>query len=200
MKIKEISKVRKYKCGYEVRHVVIDGEEFGGEDVVLRLAYTPDNHYIGAPKLAYQLCKKRGIKPEPIKPDDDICSIGFCEKKQKWYGWSHRAICGFGIGSTCKKGDCHYMPSTPQELFDHITSIDEYGYQQEKPENVEILPTGVRVKKDMNRFIFDKKSEIVGTEPGEAMYYEIKAGKGEWEAKTLDDAKEMAIAFAESVS
>jgi hypothetical protein len=24
--------------------------------------------------------------------------IGFSEKEKKWYGWSHRAICGFGIG------------------------------------------------------------------------------------------------------
>lgn len=25
-------------------------------------------------------------------------AIGFSEKEQKWYGWSHRAIYGFGIG------------------------------------------------------------------------------------------------------
>lgn len=25
-------------------------------------------------------------------------SIGFSEKEKKWYGWSHRAIFGFGIG------------------------------------------------------------------------------------------------------
>lgn len=35
-------------------------------------------------------------------------SIGFSEKEQKWYGWSHRAIYGFGIGSKVKKGDCGY--------------------------------------------------------------------------------------------
>ena len=35
-------------------------------------------------------------------------SIGFSEKEQKWYGWSHRAIYGFGIGSKIKKGDCGY--------------------------------------------------------------------------------------------
>ncbi len=23
---------------------------------------------------------------------------GFSEREQKWYGWSHRAVCGFGIG------------------------------------------------------------------------------------------------------
>lgn len=29
---------------------------------------------------------------------------GFSEKEQKWYGWSHRAIYGFGIGDKCKEG------------------------------------------------------------------------------------------------
>lgn len=26
----------------------------------------------------------------------------------KWYGWSHRAVYGFGIGDKVKKGDCTY--------------------------------------------------------------------------------------------
>lgn len=39
-------------------------------------------------------------------------SIGFSEKEQKWYGWSHRAIYGFGIGSKVKKGDCGYKGKT----------------------------------------------------------------------------------------
>ena len=32
-------------------------------------------------------------------------SIGFSEKEQKYYGWSHRAIYGFGIGDIVKEGD-----------------------------------------------------------------------------------------------
>jgi hypothetical protein len=42
--------------------------------------------------------QKRGIKPELADTDHSVCSIGFCERDQKWYGWSHRGICGFGIG------------------------------------------------------------------------------------------------------
>ena len=34
--------------------------------------------------------------------------VGFSPKENKWYGWSHRAIYWFTIGSTCRKGDCHY--------------------------------------------------------------------------------------------
>ena len=41
-------------------------------------------------------------------PADNVCSIGFCEKDQKWYGWSHRAIHGFGIGDEMKKGMIGY--------------------------------------------------------------------------------------------
>lgn len=36
--------------------------------------------------------------------------VGFSPTNNKWYGWSHRAIYGFSVGSTCKKGDCHYTP------------------------------------------------------------------------------------------
>lgn len=42
-----------------------------------------------------------------IKVSGDIhkTPIGFSEKEQKWYGWSHRAIYGFKIGDKCKDGD-----------------------------------------------------------------------------------------------
>ena len=33
-----------------------------------------------------------------------VCDIGFSTSEQKWYGWSHRAIYGFGIGHEVKKG------------------------------------------------------------------------------------------------
>lgn len=48
----------------------------------------------------------RGIKTEKIYLTHHVCSIGFCEKEQKWYGWSHRALCGFGIGDMVNEGDC----------------------------------------------------------------------------------------------
>ncbi len=31
--------------------------------------------------------------------------IGFDPESKKWYGWSHRAVYGFGIGHVIKKGD-----------------------------------------------------------------------------------------------
>lgn len=61
-------------------------------------AYTHKGQYIGSAKDAAFLVDEKGIMPEISAPDHNVCSIGFCEKDKKWYGWSHRAICGFKIG------------------------------------------------------------------------------------------------------
>jgi len=100
----KVLKVRKYRVGYEVRVELVKG-------IVMKSAYNEKGEYIGSPKFARYLYK-RGIKPEKIDPRNNVCSIGFCEKEQKWYGWSHRAIYGFGIGCIVKEGDCaaEYLP------------------------------------------------------------------------------------------
>lgn len=38
-------------------------------------------------------------------PGGEIRSVAFSPKTQKWYGWSHRAIFGFGVGHVVRKGD-----------------------------------------------------------------------------------------------
>ena len=92
--------------------------------------------------------------------------VGFSPKDRKWYGWSHRAIFGFGIGSTCKKGDIHYVASTPEEL------IDDYA-----------------------NFYAD-----ISKETAERYRAEVKCGKGEWIASTMEEAKQMAKDFNSGVS
>lgn len=119
------------------------------EDAVIESAYTDDGAYIGDPGTAHFLVVKRGIRPE-LLPGHNVCSIGFCEREQKWYGWSHRAIYGFGVGDVVKSGDCTAMSGcTPEYLAEH-------------PEADVSLPVG-------------------------------------FTAKTLDDARRLAIAFADSV-
>lgn len=142
---------RNFKAGYVIVKGIVDGSEFGMDDYEMSHAETPEGHYIGQSKDAHYLCKKRGIKPELRTPTSKTCSIGFCEKDQKWFGWSHRAICGFGIGDIVEEGDCA------------ATSGWTDDYLAEHPEADVSLPVGFK-------------------------------------AKTLDDAKRMAIAFAESVS
>lgn len=88
--------VRRYKCGYEIREEYWDIGS--GDKTLVRQCYTPDGKYIGSKQDAHYLCYKRGIAPTTISKKHDVCTIGFCEKEQKWYGWSHRSMFGFGIG------------------------------------------------------------------------------------------------------
>ena len=88
-----------YKAGYDVRYEEYSGEDaHGGPTMVMRSAYTPDGDYIGNPQDARFLVVEKGIAPELRTDTNNVCSVGFCEAEQKWYGWSHRAIAGFAIG------------------------------------------------------------------------------------------------------
>lgn len=104
----KIVKIRRYKAGYEIRT-----ETHGGKNPYdIRSAYTPEGHYIGSPKDARYLIVKMGIKPELRTRTSNVCSIGYCTEKWKWYGWSHRAIFGFAVGHTVKEG--HVVACNPR--------------------------------------------------------------------------------------
>ena len=114
-------------------------------------AYSLSGQYIGNAVDAYILCIKMGIRPELSQDQNNVCSIGYCKKEQKWYGWSHRAIFGFKIGDVVKEGDCTNSSGYVEEFINKHPECD--------------------------------LSQPVG-----------------FKAETLDDAKRMAIAFANSVS
>ena len=151
MDIKAIISKRYFKAGYIIEHRLMDGSQYGSQDFLAKVALTPSGDWIGDPRIAFHLCKKYGIKPEKSDPSHNVCSIGFSSKDSKWYGWSHRAICGFKIGDEVKEGDCTASSGWTDE------------YISTHPEENKSLPVG---------FV----------------------------AKTIEDAKRMAIAFAESVS
>ena len=89
----------------------------------MKRAFNLDDVYIGNVKLAKYFWKKR-IRPIAIPGEKhNICSIGFCEKEQKWYGWSHRAMYGFGIGAEVKKGDCAYHASNIEDAIEDCNNF-----------------------------------------------------------------------------
>ena len=143
--------------------------------------------------------------------------VGYSPKDGKWYGWSHRAIYGFKVGSTCKKGDCHYVPATPEELIDaHAEFFADLGdeYKAQKIAECKILDdrSGIRIlvtpiKLPMVETIDELVNVLGGTADTpeevnifEESFYEIKCGRGEWVAETMEDAKQMAKDFSEGVS
>ena len=131
---KTVLRTRRYKAGYEVRYELVDGKEFSMDDFKMRSAYTPSGDYIGDPKMAYALCKKRGIAPEKARSDHNVCSIGFNAEEQKWYGWSHRALYGFGVGDVAEEGDCCTTSGFTEE------------YTAAHPDEVIAVPVGFKAK------------------------------------------------------
>lgn len=127
--------------------------------------------------------------------DELTHGVGFSPKENKWYGWSHRAIYGFEIGSECKKGDCGYVGSDIKEQEEAaITFWTEDSHCNVRCEGI--------IEKDNNKF-FDIKWDFKDKSNGRigGTYHLIKPlGRGEWVAEILEDAKQMAIDFNEGVS
>ena len=119
--------------------------------------------------------------------------LGFSPQNKQWYGWTHRGLYGFGIGSTCNVGDVHYKPSTLEELINNTRM--EYSDDLRDNVKVELVEEGVLAiswtYKDTitNPNLRGKRCEI------EHDYNSNSFGKGQWVAKTLEDAKQMAIDF-----
>ena len=135
------------------------------------------------------------------------CCIGFNPTEQKWYGWSHRAIFGFGIGSECKKGNCGYHASNEDEYIEQVYRFWEDKEYSVGDERIEIGIGDGYGKKNVKgvyfRYTYNNKVPNINLRGTEYVHFDPfpdKYGKGEWTANTLEDAKQMAIDFAESVS
>ena len=123
--------------------------------------------------------------------------VGFSPKDNKWYGWSHRAIYGFEIGSTCKKGDCHYFAG---DVEGEIEAAVLFWSDEDKRE--------VTARKIKEGVILVEWTYTDDT-PNESMRGKISSvewnyntdfGRGEWVAATMADAKQMATDFNKGVS
>jgi hypothetical protein len=202
-KIKEIKFQRNYP-GYIYRREIVDDSGHGGNgNLEMVNCYSSDTgHLIGNAKTARMLCKKRGLRDvQKIKDSHCVCSIGFNKEEQKWYGWSHRAIFGFGIGATCKKGDFSYHPANEK---DAIEDGIRFWSDENKINVTASEPTynekgkGVWIRWGYTKDIPNKK--LRGTISSVFWTFPDTYGKGEWTAKTMKDAKQMAIDFSNGVS
>lgn len=158
-------------------------------------AYNINGDYIGDAETAKFLCEEKGIMPELASGDNKVCSIGKSRFDGKWYGWSHRAINGFGEGTEVNRESCGFKPNTMedacQKTKDWYSDIMEY-------KDVEVKPV------DETEDTF--KVFIKFPTPGEGKvvpvdrYETIPKGNGAFIVSGDEQAKQAAIDFAESVS
>ena len=96
----KVIRTRRYKVGYELRTILVSGEEAGGgKPFEMQMAYTLDTgELIGSSRIARMLLGKRKLTQLQTSRTGNICVIGYDARKKRWCGWSHRAICSFGIG------------------------------------------------------------------------------------------------------
>ena len=127
-------------------------------------------------------------------------NFGFSPKENKWFGWSRGgAIDGFTIGSTVKKGDIAFRASNKDE-FEEATirfwtsDTDETGVRIQN-----------RTKKGFDvviTMLYDSTEhpgeKVKGQEYIWPYEYPEEYGRGEWTAETMEDAKRMAMDFAEA--
>ena len=196
MKVLERVRERHYQH-YDIYDEVWDAE--GAPDMepqlMKRLAYSKSGDWIGGSKKAYRLVHRFGIEQfEKTEEGHCVCSIGYAPADKKWYGWSHRAIYGFTIDSTCKKGDCHYVPDSFAEI--QVDCHCKRGTKCHGNASVELVAA---IPGDLESHLIPKgpTEGIVTCEVGNCIF---EIGKGEWIAGTMEDAKQMAIDFARSVS
>lgn len=98
---------------------VDETESWGTETKIYTQIWTNHNEYVGLADLGkreyevnfiykHRLTNLMSINRAMGKPLSETgcntVSIGFSEKEQKWYGWTHRGYGAFGIGYEVKQG------------------------------------------------------------------------------------------------
>lgn len=173
------------------------------ETTIMVSGYNRHGHYIGDEKTTRFIVLECKISPEIANPGDHICSVGWCDSERKWYGWSHRAMFGFGIGETIKKGDCAYRApdsdSFGRQVMDFHLDDERWYLDRQYKEAVNARgERGVLISAIYSDEVPNER--LRGTRCEYFSPYPKAFGRGEWVVRTLDEARIAACDFAESVS
>lgn len=200
LKMKRISKKRLNEFIDRVAH--IGPSNVPGSNSVCYYSRIDGSYiaHVSDPKI-FKTLLRRGITEElqSSSKSGKVVSLGFNPAENKWYGWSHRAMFGFTIGSTCKRGDCHYRPKDKRDFIeDSVRFWDDPGHTITRYyETTQNGRSGVQID-----WVYDddiKNKKIRGKISGVFCEFPDTWGKGEWVAKSMDDAKQMAKDFASEV-
>lgn len=156
------------------------------EGTYMLSAYSKEGYYIGNASYVARLYNDYGIcsdltcgELENPNKNPHVC-CGYSPRDNKYYGWSHRAIHGFGIGDEVVKGNLSYLPSTIEELRENC---EQYRYDGTCEMYREVLEVGT------------PDTLCDGTH---CPYH--KLGRGEYKILNLQDAKQTALSYAYNVS
>lgn len=165
-----------------------------------------DGSFLGFKPNDVKFLSDRGITEDVQNyrnEPDHTANIGFNPDEQKWYGWSHRAIFGFGIGHTVKMGDAGFSPSNKEEFMDQSLRFWTEGEDYKRNPRVLEFQNENGVKGAYVTWTYSNETpneNLIDKTDGIFSAFPEKWGKGEWTAEKLEDAKQMAIDFARSVS
>jgi len=119
------------KGEYVIRHEMIDMKDYGGgEPMLMKNCYsTTDDSYMGVVGSNFigKWAQKYGLKQIQASGQGNSASIGFSEAwpgrngKPIWAGWSHRAVCSFGIGDMLFEEE--FGADLPEEKRDVIPFV-----------------------------------------------------------------------------
>lgn len=129
------------------------------------------------------------------------CCVGLSLVDGLFYGFSHRAVHGFRIGSETKKGDISYRPATIEDLAEDQLSFWSDSFHEWTTSKVGEDNKGRPCV--IVTYRYNDKSpnkSLHGTTCKKEIYPKGRLGRGEWRAETFVDAMMMAMDFAEGVS
>ena len=88
-------------CSADIDSNTFMGYEFDPDPKIsilnMKWAENALGNYVGDWNTGSHL-NSQDIKAELSSNTHTVCSIGYCAKENKWAGWSHRALCKFGLG------------------------------------------------------------------------------------------------------
>lgn len=212
----------------EMEHFIFQTEKVSqrsdlvSQPTTLGVCYTKcENHfYLGSLKDSLFLTGDMGITEQlQPTPNGKVCAVGFNPVTQQWFGWSHRATGAFTIGSEVAKGDCAFCPSNREEFEESAKEFWDIDKKQEMQPGLyrtrefvdfrhDIIDPEVSTSEPIAvlRFadVYDPEPPIT-VDPNASPIREMPVmypkvwGRGAWKAETLEDAKQMAIDFANGV-
>lgn len=140
----------------------------------LQQAFSLDGGYIGSLETADRLVEGYGIIPERVA-DEKVCNVGFSERDQVWYGWSHIDIKPFPTRYEAHDFAKDCSRSTYEEagngFLDYGEQVPEIfaGLSAERKQNPKTYrwyrydhPTKMRFKEKMGNTLILEKGDIIG--------------------------------------